>query len=254
MARRDEEVNEMIVTVPLRRLLTGVPRTKRAAAAIPRIKRFVRRHVKSQWLDAVTTDDDPDGKIWIDDSLNMTIWRRGREHVAGPAEWEEPTGGGPPRLTRRTSVRYGSVLKVRVLFNEDPEDGGDARLELSLPGIDHTTRQSRREARKDTGKKKKAEDEEEDEEDLTASDEEDEEDEEEDEEEAPSAPKPVKESAAKSAAEKKAPSTPKPAKGSAAKSAPKKKKKKAPSTPKPAKGSGAKSAPKKAAKRKEGGD
>ncbi len=193
----------MIVTVPLRRLLTGVPRTKRAAAAVPRIKRFVRRHVKSQWLDAVTTDDDPDGKIWIDDSLNMTIWRRGREHVAGPAEWEEPKGGGPPRLTRRTSVRYGSVLKVRVLFNEDPEDGGDARLELSLPGVDHTTRQARREARQDVGKKKKAEDEEEDEEeDSTASDEDDEEEDEEEEKKAPSAPLPVRGSATKSAPKK----------------------------------------------------
>ncbi|HEX9710006.1 MAG TPA: hypothetical protein VGB42_08600 [Candidatus Thermoplasmatota archaeon] len=148
MARRDDDSTELIITVPLRRLLTGVPRTQRAAAALPRIKRFVRRHVKSQWLEAVTTDDEPDGKVWIDDSLNMTIWRRGREHVAGPAEWEEPKGGGAPRLTRRTSVRYGSVLKVRVYFNEEPEDGSDPRLELTLPGIEHITRQERRERRR----------------------------------------------------------------------------------------------------------
>lgn len=151
MARRDAEGNEVIVTVPLRRLLTGVPRPKRAAAAVPRIKRYVRRHVPSAWLDAVASDADPDGKLWIDDSLNMTIWRRGREHVAGPAEWEEPKGGGPPRLTKRTSVRYGSVLKVRVFFNEDPEDGSDPRLELTLPGVEHVTRQEKREKRREKG-------------------------------------------------------------------------------------------------------
>lgn len=147
MARRDVESNEVIVNVPLRRLLTGVPRTQRAAAAIPRIKRYVRRHVPTSWLDAVATDEEPDGKLWIDDSLNMTIWRRGREHVAGPAEWEEPKGGGPPRLARRSSVRYGSVLKVRVLLNENPEES-DPRLELSLPGVEHITRQERRDRKR----------------------------------------------------------------------------------------------------------
>ncbi len=205
MARRDEESTEMIISVPLRRLLTGVPRTKRAAAAVPRIKRYVRRHVKAQWLEAVTTDDDPDGKVWIDDSLNMTIWRRGREHVAGPAEWEEPKGGGPPRLTRRTSVRYGSVLKVRVYFNEDPEDGSDPRLELTLPGVEHLTRQERREKRREGQEEDEGEaDEPEDDEAPADEDEDEEEGEEEEEEPAP----------AKSAAS---------AKGGAAKGAPKKK-------------------------------
>lgn len=196
MARRDAEGNEVIITVPLRRLLTGVPRTKRAAASVPRIKRYVRRHVPSTWLDAVASEADPDGKLWIDDSLNMTIWRRGREHVAGPAEWEEPKGGGPPRLTKRTSVRYGSVLKVRVFFNEDPEDGSDPRLELTLPGVEHLTRQEKRDKRREKGKddeeeegEGQAEDEEvsDDMEEEEASDEEDDEDEE-DEEPEPAKP------------------------------------------------------------------
>jgi ribosomal protein L31E len=43
MAEDDVEKDEITVAVPLRRLLTGVPRTKRAPAAIPRVIWFVLR-------------------------------------------------------------------------------------------------------------------------------------------------------------------------------------------------------------------
>jgi ribosomal protein L31E len=137
MAKRGEEKDEIIVTVPLRRLMTGVPRTKRTPAAIPRIKRYVLRHVDPRWLEA-TEGPAPkrEHRVLIDDFLNETIWRRGREHIAGPEVWVKSRDGGKRRLARRTAVRYGSVLKVKVLFVENPIDGGEARLEIYLPGYE----------------------------------------------------------------------------------------------------------------------
>jgi ribosomal protein L31E len=137
MAKGDRDKDEVIVNVPLRRLMTGVPRTKRANAAIPRIKRFVLRHVDPKWLEA-TEGPSPmrEHRVLIDDFLNETIWRRGREHIAGPEVWVKSRDAGKRRLVRKTAVRYGSVLKVKVLFVENPVDGGEARLEIYLPGYE----------------------------------------------------------------------------------------------------------------------
>jgi len=144
MADEETPEDEMTITVPLRRLLTGVPRTQRAAAAIPRIKRYVQRHVKKEWW------RDAEGRILIDDFLNKTLWRRGREHIAGPEYWIGKKGE-PKRLARRSPVRYGSVLKVKVLYVE-PRDG-DPFLELRLPGFEDL-RKERREKERDRARKK----------------------------------------------------------------------------------------------------
>lgn len=148
MAKRDADKDEVIVNVPLRRLMTGVPRTKRANAAIPRIKRFVLRHVDPKWLEA-TEGPSPmrEHRVLIDDFLNETIWRRGREHIAGPEVWVKSRDGGKRRLARKTAVRYGSLLKVKVLFVENPVDGGEARLEIYLPGYEDV-KQEREDRRK----------------------------------------------------------------------------------------------------------
>src|SRR6267142_3388089 len=138
MADEETPEDEMTITVPLRRLLTGVPRTQRAAAAIPRIKRFVQRHVKKEWW------RDAEGRILIDDFLNKTLWRRGREHIAGPEYWIGKKGESK-RLARRSPVRYGSVLKVKVLYVE-PRDG-DPFIELRLPGFEDLRKERREKER-----------------------------------------------------------------------------------------------------------
>ena len=233
MARREVEGDEILVTVPLRRLMTGVPRPARAAAAIPRIKRYVRRHVPSNWLDAVTTDDDPSGRIWIDYALNATIWRRGREHIAGPEVWDKSKGSSTKRLAKKTSVRHGSVLKVRVVFIEDPADGSDPRLEVSLPGIKHITREERRIQRRkgteDEGEEGQASDKEEGEEGAGESEEVDAEEVKE-EKEAPKKPAADKPPAKEAPKQDKAP--PEEKKGAASKSAAAKGAKKPASKPK----------------------
>ncbi len=136
MAKDDVETDQRTIAVPLRRLLTGVPRTHRAPSAIPRVKRFVLRHIKPEWRDAIWDEDRGQHRVWIDDFLNKTIWSRGIEHVGGPAEWTTGAEGQKSRLARRTASRYGSVLKVKALFVEEPDDGGDARLEVYLYGHD----------------------------------------------------------------------------------------------------------------------
>src|SRR5690349_8275591 len=136
MAKDDAEQDQITIAVPLRRLLTGVPRPARAPAAVPRIKHFVLRHIDPDWRDAIWDEDRGVHRVWIDDFLNKAIWSRGREHVGGPTEWMEAAAGQKPRLSRRTTSRYGSVLKVKALFVEEPRDGGDARLEVYLYGYD----------------------------------------------------------------------------------------------------------------------
>lgn len=130
-AGRDDQLT---IAVPLRRLITGVPRTKRAPAAIPRIKRYVLRHISADWRDAIWDQDRGVHRVWIDEQLNAAIWSRGRGHVGGPQEWIKGTDGGRPRLAQRTASRYGSILKVDVLYVEEPEEGGDPRIEVKLFG------------------------------------------------------------------------------------------------------------------------
>ncbi len=134
MATEEGEQEQVTIAIPLRRLLTGVPRTHRAPSAIPRVKRFVLRHIDSDWRDAIWDERRGQHRVWIDDFLNKTIWSRGREHVGGPTEWISGKDGGRPRLAKRTTARYGSVLKVKALFVEEPEGGGEPRLEVYLYG------------------------------------------------------------------------------------------------------------------------
>jgi ribosomal protein L31E len=148
MADDETPEDEMTITVPLRRLLTGVPRTQRAAASIPRIKRYVQRHVKKEWW------RDAEGRILIDDFLNKTLWRRGREHIAGPEYWIGKKGESK-RLARRSPVRYGSVLKVKVLYVE-PRDG-DPFIELRLPGFEDLKKERREKERERKARKSAAE-------------------------------------------------------------------------------------------------
>jgi ribosomal protein L31E len=134
MATEEGEQEQVTIAVPLRRLLTGVSRTQKAPSAIPRVKRFVLRHIDSEWRDAIWDERRGQHRVWIDDFLNKTIWSRGREHVGGPQEWIAGKDGGRPRLATRTTARYGSVLKVKALFVEEPRDGGEPRLEVYLYG------------------------------------------------------------------------------------------------------------------------
>lgn len=232
MAKDDVEKDEITIAVPLRRLLTGVPRTKRAPAAIPRVKRFVLRHIDPDWRDAIWDEDRGQHRVWIDDFLNKSIWSRGREHVSGAKEWIQGAEGQRPRLAQRTTSRYGSVLKVKALFLEKPEDGGDARVEVYLYGYD------------DLAKEKEGEDEEEEEGEEKETQEEEAEGEEADEEEeaeekpaasepkapqpkegkAGQAPKPSKEKPASKSAAAKSGKASAPAKDETKKPAPKPKK------------------------------
>lgn len=134
MADDERQDDQLTIAVPLRRLITGVPRTKRAPAAIPRIKRYVLRHISADWRDAIWDQDRGVHRVWIDEQLNAAIWSRGRGHVGGPQEWIKGTDGGRPRLAQRTGSRYGSILKVDVLYVEEPEEGGDPRIEVKLFG------------------------------------------------------------------------------------------------------------------------
>jgi ribosomal protein L31E len=160
MAKDEAEQDQITIAVPLRRLLTGVPRPSRAPSAIPRIKRFVLRHIDPDWRDAIWDEDRGVHRVWIDDFLNKAIWSRGREHVGGPTEWMEAAAGQKPRLARRTSSRYGSVLKVKALFVEEPRDGGDARLEVYLYGYDDLTKDKDDEGEKDEKEKEEGEEDE----------------------------------------------------------------------------------------------
>src|SRR5262245_51331615 len=108
MAKDDAQKDQITIAVPMRRLLTGVPRTKRAPAAIPRVKRYVLRHIDPDWRDAIWDEDRGSHRVWIDDHLNATIWSRGRAHIGGPREWIEGKEGERPRLAKRTAARYGS--------------------------------------------------------------------------------------------------------------------------------------------------
>lgn len=134
MAKEGGEKDQITIPIPMRRLITGVPRTKRAPSAIPRIKRYVLRHIDSEWRDAIWDEDRGQHRIWIDDFLNQTIWSRGRGHIGGPMEWTPGKDGGKPRLSKRTASRYGSILKVKVLFVEEPGEGGDPRVDVYLYG------------------------------------------------------------------------------------------------------------------------
>lgn len=136
MAKEADENTQVTIVVPLRRLITGVPRTKRAPAAIPRIKKYVLRHIDPEWRDLIWDERKNTHRIWIDDFLNQTIWSRGRGHVGGPDEWLQPKEKGQrPRLTRRTTSRYGSILKVKVLLVKDRE-GTDPRVDVYLYGYE----------------------------------------------------------------------------------------------------------------------
>jgi ribosomal protein L31E len=195
MAKDDAEQDQITIAVPLRRLLTGVPRPARAPSAIPRVKRFVLRHIDPDWRDAIWDEDRGVHRVWIDDFLNKAIWSRGREHVGGPTEWMEAAAGQRPRLARRTSARYGSVLKVKALFVEEPRDGGDARLEVYLYGYDDLSK-----AKDEEGDEDERDEKEEDEAEEAPEDEEGDKDEEKEAE--PSKAKPAPKSEAKPAAKK----------------------------------------------------
>lgn len=159
MAKEEDEEQQVTVVVPLRRLLTGVSRTRKAPSAIPRVKRFVLRHIDSEWRDAIWDERRGQHRVWIDDFLNKTIWSRGREHVGGPMEWIAGKDGGRPRLATRTTSRYGSVLKVKALFVEEPRDGGEPRLEVYLYGYGDQEREEAERKAKETerGKETKKE-------------------------------------------------------------------------------------------------
>jgi ribosomal protein L31E len=148
MAKGESGKDEITISVPMRRLLTGVPRTQRAHAAVPRVKRFVLRHIDPDWRDAIWDEERGRHRVWIDDFLNKTIWSRGRERIGGPVEWVEGSEGTRPRLARRTTARYGSVLKVKALFVEEPRDGGDPRLEVYLYGYDDLAKEKEEEEAK----------------------------------------------------------------------------------------------------------
>jgi ribosomal protein L31E len=137
MAKEETQADQKTIVIPLRRLLTGVPRTKRAPSSIPRIKRYVLRHIKPEWRDAIWDEQHSVHRIWIDDFLNQTIWSRGRGHVGGPAEWiPAKKEGQRNRLAKRTTSRYGSILKVKVLYLEEPGEGEDPRVDVYLYGYE----------------------------------------------------------------------------------------------------------------------
>ncbi len=160
MATEEGAQEEITIAVPLRRLLTGVSRTQKAPSAIPRVKRFVLRHIDSEWRDAIWDERRGQHRVWIDDFLNKTIWSRGREHVGGPEEWIASKGEGRPRLATRTTARYGSVLKVKALFVEEPRDGGEPRLEVYLYGYGDKEREEAERGARDDQEKTKGEEEE----------------------------------------------------------------------------------------------
>ncbi len=137
MAKEEAQADQKTIVIPLRRLLTGVPRTKRAPSSIPRIKRYVLRHIKPEWRDAIWDEDRGVHRVWIDDFLNQTIWSRGRGLVGGPTEWiPAKKEGQKNRLAKRTTSRYGSILKVKVLFLEEPREGEDPRIDVYLYGYE----------------------------------------------------------------------------------------------------------------------
>lgn len=137
MAKDEAQTDQKTIVIPLRRLLTGVPRTKRAPSSIPRIKRYVLRHIKPEWRDAIWDEERGVHRVWIDDFLNQTIWSRGRGHVGGPTEWIPAAKAGQRnRLAKRTTSRYGSILKVKVLFLEEPREGEDPRIDVYLYGYE----------------------------------------------------------------------------------------------------------------------
>ena len=63
-----EDMEERIITVPLRKVLDA-PRTKRAPRAIKIIKSHIAQHMKM---------DEED--IWLDTPINEAIWKRGIEN------------------------------------------------------------------------------------------------------------------------------------------------------------------------------
>ena len=89
----DEEI-ERILTVPLRRTIQKVPRTKRSPRAIAEIKSFVARHMKSK----------PE-RVWIAPQVNEAIWARGIQK--------------PPKEIRVKAVKF--------------TDQDDPLVEVSLP-------------------------------------------------------------------------------------------------------------------------
>ena len=149
MAKEEAQTDQKTIVIPLRRLLTGVPRTKRAPSSIPRIKKYVLRHIKPEWRDAIWDEDRGVHRVWIDDFLNQTIWSRGRGHVGGPAEWiPAKVEGQRNRLAKRTTSRYGSILKVKVLFLEEPREGEDPRIDVYLYGYEDKKSEEEKDAHK----------------------------------------------------------------------------------------------------------
>lgn len=66
----DEE--ERVYTIPLRKEIQKVPRTKRAPEAIKEIKTYISRHMEAA---------EPD--VWIDPILSEHVWSNGREKPPG---------------------------------------------------------------------------------------------------------------------------------------------------------------------------
>ena len=86
----DDEI-ERIFTIPLR-VTKKVPKPNRANYAIKTIKEYIAKHMKGDI-----------SHVWIDESVNHTIWERSREH--------------PP-------------TKIRVKALKFPED---ETIEVSIP-------------------------------------------------------------------------------------------------------------------------
>ena len=63
----EKEINEVVYTIPLRKLL-NTPRTSRAPKAVKLVREYVAKHRKADIED-----------IWIDKEVNEKIWARGIE-------------------------------------------------------------------------------------------------------------------------------------------------------------------------------
>ncbi|AEH25562.1 50S ribosomal protein L31e [Pyrococcus yayanosii] len=85
-----EPGQEVVFTVPIRKIKKIVPRWKRAPRAVKFVKEFVRRHAKVQ-------------EVIIDPKLNEKIWERGIEK--------------PP-----------SKLRVKVKVEEEERENGKVRI------------------------------------------------------------------------------------------------------------------------------
>ncbi|MFO8052239.1 MAG: 50S ribosomal protein L31e [Thermoplasmatota archaeon] len=88
-----EDMEEKIITVPLRKLVDA-PRTKRAPIAIKLIRAHVARHMKMK-----------EDTIWLDTPINEAIWNRGIKN--------------PPKRIKVKAIKFKDQDLVEVTLPEE---------------------------------------------------------------------------------------------------------------------------------------